>query len=62
MMSKYRYPDSISVDRNLVKVNLWIVNELAETNRLKRIEILVKYGGYTSVKRDEMDKELKDRA
>ena len=61
-MSKYRYPDSISVDRNLVKVNLWIVNELAETNRLKRIEILVKYGGYTSVKRDEMDKELKDRA
>ena len=61
-MSKYRYPDSISVDRNLVKVNLWIVNELAETNRLKRIEILVKYGGYTSVKRDEMDKELKDIA
>ena len=39
-----------------------IANELAEANRLKRIEILVKYGGYIFIKRDEMVKELKDRA
>ena len=36
--------------------------QLKEANRLKRIEILVKYGGYIFIKRDEMVKELKDRA
>ena len=60
-MSKYNYEDidEIAYDFKMFHVNLMIANELAEANRLKRIEI---YNAYKFTPTESERGELEDKA
>ena len=62
-MGKYYNPDGSSGFERKLKIQVWIANELAEANRLKRIEITRNYiDSELSHDPKELEKLLEDQA